>query len=164
MKRFEAANPQNDLPVEPQRQLPKNFHRAKKALPLQRSLNDGVEHIYHDLLNRFKKLYQTLPNPLDRTVVEINNKSDATDPDGMHTFITPHFRYHLRCSYADKYEILYQFHNCPFELEIRAWFKRAMHSTYAFESDRIKDFSSFYKGVLAFQPKERISILDYVAP
>lgn len=164
MKRFESANTQNQQPSELRGSLPKNYIRARKAEPLQKSLNDGIEYVYHDLLSRFKKLYTTLPDSVDRTVVEVNHKKDPVDPDGMHTFITSHFHYHLRCSYADKYEVHYQFHNCPFEADIRAWFKRAMHSTYTFESDRIKDFPSFYKGVIAFQPKERIAVLDYIAP
>ncbi|MCX3266464.1 hypothetical protein [Pedobacter agri] len=109
-------------------------------------------------------MYSSLPDPLDRTIVEINGKVDPYDPDGLFTFYTPHFYYHVRCNYLEKYEVLYQFHNCPFEAEIRKWFKRSLHTSFAFESDRIKDFPSFYKEVLAFQPKERISVLDYVAP
>lgn len=164
MKRFESANTQNQKPSELKGPLPKNYKRAKKAEPIQRSLNEGIEFLYHDLLGRFKKLFSTLPDPKDRTYLEVNNKLDPIDPDGMFTFICSHFRYHLRCSYADKYEIHYQFYDCPFEQEIRAWFKRAMHSTYAFESNKHEDYAKFWQGVLDFQPKDKILILDYVAP
>jgi len=162
MKRFESANSQNQKPSELKGPLPKNYRRARKAEPLQKSLNDGIEYVYHDLLSRFKKLYMTLPDSNDRTVVEVNNKKDLTDPDGMHTFITPHFHYHLRCSYADKYEVHYQFHECPFEEKIRAWFKRLNCSFYSFESTRTQDYPKFWQGVLDYQPKERVSVLDYI--
>ena len=161
MKRFEAADQKNDLQNEPQRPVLKNYKLARRALPLQKELNNGIEYLYHDLLKRFKQIYSTLPNAYDRTVVEINGKTDPYDPDGLYTFYTPHLYYHVRCNYVEKYEVLYQFHECPFEADIRAWFKRSMSPMYAFEVNTIMDFPKFYRGVLAYQPKERIHILDY---
>lgn len=159
MKRFEAADSKNEQHNESRLPALKNYKLARRALPLEKSLNEGIEYMYHDLLKRFKEMYYALPNTEDRTVVEINGKIDPYDPEGLHTFITPNFYYHLRCNYVEKYEVFYQFHNCPFEAEIRAWFKRVLSPIYAFEVNKEKDYPKFYKAVLAYQPKDRITIL-----
>lgn len=163
MKLFEAADSKNEQQNEPQLPALKNHKLARRAFPREKSINEGVEYMYHDLLKRFKQMYATLPNASDRTVVEINGKIDPYDPEGLYTFITPYFYYHVRCNYVEKYEVFYQFHNCPFEAEIRAWFKRVHSPNHAFEVVRHKDFPKFYKGVLAYQPKARIRILEYVS-
>lgn len=162
MKRFEGANQKNEQQSEPQMPALKNYKLARRALPLEKSLNEGIEYMYHDLLRRFKEMYSSLPSTAERTVVEINGKTDPYDPEGLHTFITPNFYYHLRCNYVEKYEVFYQFHDCPFEGEIRGWFKRVHSPMWAFEIKRRQDFPKFYQGVLAYQPKERIHILEYV--
>jgi hypothetical protein len=162
MKLFEAADSKNEQQNEPQLPALKNYKLARRAFPREKSINEGVEYMYHILLKRFKQLYSTLPNSSDRTVVEINGKIDPNDPEGLYTFITTHFYYHVRCNYVEKYEVLYQFHNCPFEGEIRGWFKKVHSPMWAFEIQRHQDFPKFYQGVLAYQPKERIYILEYV--
>jgi len=161
MKNFEAANQKNVQPNNPQQPVRKKYRLARRALPLQRALNEGMEYMYHDLLKRIKEMYSKLPNESDRLVVEINCKKDPFDPDGLWTFITPHLYFHVRCNYIEKYEVDYQFYNCPFEAEIRAWFKRVLHPMYTNEINQKQDFPAFYKAVLAYQPKERIYTLEY---
>ncbi|QPH37896.1 hypothetical protein [Pedobacter endophyticus] len=161
MKNFESANQETELRNEPQRPVLKNYKLARRALPLEKAINEGMEYMYHDLLKRIKKMYSTLPNEADRLVVEIDCKNDPFDPDGLWCFFTPHLYYHVRCNYVERYEVDYQFHNCPFENEIRAWFKRVLHPMYTNEVSKKPDYPTFYQRVLAYQPKERIYTLDY---
>ena len=98
--------------------------RWKTALIKQKGMNKDinklVEAYYKDVLAFVKPLISTLPDTYSRTVFERDYREDSSENSfAMHSFITPSFFWYLECDYAYRYRVEYDFHNCPFEEQIR---------------------------------------------
>ena len=98
--------------------LPKTWIKAKhKNGELQNRANATIEHIYHSILNKAKKLSLTSSRPL----FERDYRKDTLENHfAMHAFMSESFYFYLECDIIYSYQIQYSFHNCPFEQELRA--------------------------------------------
>lgn len=72
----------------------------------QKGRNEAIDIGYHALLERLKRYYASLENPMDKLVLEINRYQDRTSITVMYTFITPHCYYQLQCI-GKEYQVSY---------------------------------------------------------
>lgn len=148
--------PDLDTPV---RQVGKFYIRAKKFGKKQLEINRSTEGVYHRILESVKNLYRQLPNEADRTVFEMNRKSDFNSVSGMHDFLAPGFYWNLECDIWGKCTIHYAFSNCPFEQEIRRLFDHCALHNYLQGKD-IKDLGEYYRKVMECQPLKFVTVLN----
>jgi len=133
----------------------KRWVAAQRQAPFRQKLmhNNNVEAAYHRIIAIVKK---TIAGQLI-TYYEKDMKRDRSEGlYGMHSFITPNFYWRLECDLCCDYQIIYGFHNCPYEEEI-------MKLMRAYPLDRVStpklfqsDFNTFYENVLKLQDKQFI--------
>lgn len=155
----QIINPETKIRRMEKRWITASNTKAAKGYWVQ---NGVVELFYDQILDLAKSLYSTLPDKYSRTVFEKDYRNDNTENSfAMHTFITPSFYWYLECHFAYYYHVEYDFHNCPFEEELRTNFERKFHYANGKCNQRkLKpNCEEFYKQVLKVQDAQYITIL-----
>lgn len=125
----------------------------------QKRLNPLREVMFHHLISYVKKLYAQLPHRADRVIVEIPLKQHPLDMEGLHCLLTSHILLELKCDVLCNYLVRFKFHDCPFETEIKAKMKDLGLLKHSIESERLDDYSNYFKTVLQVQPERFIYLL-----
>lgn len=137
----------------------KNYHRAnKKALAWEKARNKSIESLYHIALPKIKQLFSKLSR-YDRIMVEMNLKLHPLETEDLHSIFFSTAFFDLCCDMSNNYFILYKFHNCPVEAEVRALMNKLSLTYYSREDTKIDDYTSYFKRVLQVQPERFISLL-----
>ncbi|MFN0290058.1 hypothetical protein [Pedobacter helvus] len=137
----------------------KNHTRAiKGALPHQRELNKTIESLYHIAVPKIRSLFSKL-SKFNRIAVEMNLKEHPLNVSELYSISFSTFFFDLCCDVRNKYHIVYKFHNCPIEADIRALTHRLSLTYYCKEDTRISDYKSYFERVLQVQPERFITLL-----
>jgi len=137
----------------------KNHHRASKnAIYSTKLRNKRIENFYHLAVPKIKEMFAKLPK-YDRIAVEINLKVHPMNTDELYSITFSTFFLDLCCDVQNNYFVLYKFHNCPIEADIRALMHRLSLTYYCREDTRIVDYKSYFERVLKVQPERFITLL-----
>ena len=167
MKEFKTIEV-DPVPIPTHRLIGKNrlFKRwktAQRRTPGQVNADQNfmVELHYHKILVKVKNLFATSPFLSSQLVFEKDYKEDNTENSfTMHSFISSSFFWYLECDFAYCYMVEYDFHNCPFEQEIRELIESSFWgSTRVNQKPQKPNCEEFYKRVLKVQDKEYFNLL-----
>lgn len=156
--RSEIVREVNSEPPQPAKQsYAKRWKVAEgRSVALDR-VNGAVSGFYRDILSKVKQLLAQQP----QTVFERDLRHDNTDDAfTMHAFISNSIYICLECAYNYEYNIEYAFNNCPFEAHVREWLSVYPVADRSREIALQPDFSIFFKGVQAYQPKKFTYLLQ----
>ncbi|RZK99049.1 MAG: hypothetical protein EOO89_31505 [Pedobacter sp.] len=109
-------------------------------------------------LPKVKELFSKL-SKYDRIAVEINLKAHPMNKDELYSISFSTFFFDLWCDYQNNYFILYKFHNCPIEADIRALMHRFSLTYHCRADTKIVDYKSYFERVLRVQPERFITLL-----
>jgi hypothetical protein len=161
MRQFEAHQPKKEeqSSLTPTKCY-KNYLRAKKyAFENVKIANEGIELGYYQFISSLKKLYATLPNYEDKTIIERDRLKDFTSTISMHSFLAPDCYFLLECTYDDRFEVVYQLEKCLIEHEIRALMKDCFASHHLKEKKKRVPYKQYFQMALQVQPAQHIIIL-----
>jgi len=136
----------------------KNHKRAAKATYDVRQRNEAIESLYHSALPKIKQMFAKL-SKYERVMVEINLKLHPMNKDELFSVCFSTFFFDLCCDYENNYFILYRFHNCPIEADIRALMHRLSLTYYCRADTKKIDYSEGFKRILQVQPERFITLL-----
>ncbi|RZK26663.1 MAG: hypothetical protein EOO43_02130 [Flavobacterium sp.] len=121
--------------------------RGNEQLKIQNRL---VDTDYHRVITAVKNLY--MQAGMEVTVFERDYRFDTTEClVTMHSFITPHFYWHLECEYTYNYKVDYDYKDFPFENEFKGLLRAYPLDRTAHHKPKQPSFVAFYKRVLQVQ-------------
>lgn len=135
-----------------------HIRAAKAALQQQRELNKSIETLYHIALPKIKQMFSKL-SKYNRIAVEMNLKQHPLETEDLHSISFSTFFFDLCCNVENRYYIIYKFHNCPIEADIRALLHRLSLTYHCREDTKIADYNSGFKRILQVQPERFITLL-----
>ena len=118
----------------------------------QSQIDQELISFYQVLIAQVKELHSTLPDAMNRIVIEMKREEKPFNPISIYCFITPHVYFYLECDVCLKYRIEYQLYNCPFEMEVKQAMKQIIYHSYCTEVMNMPNYSEFFKEVISSQP------------